>query len=482
MPDYRKIESELVRALARDRVSSSPEIKVTHGYDASRLRGKPDVVCWPFSTDEVSAICKVASAHGAPIVARGAASGLTGGCVPEHGGIVVDFLRMNRVLSVDPVSGCAVVEPGILVDDFQAHLAPKGMFYAPDPGSSAYATIGGNIAENAGGMRAVKYGVTRDSVLALTCVLADGSVIRTGSRAHKCVAGFDLTRLICGSEGMLALITEAALKIIPLPKFTATVLAGFDSEGAALTAAAHVCSEGALPRALEFADRKCIEVITGRAVPLAAASSGEPPKPIAPAPVAPLIGGDWKALILAETDGATRESADAEMALVKTVMEKYGARSIFQAADASERTKIWSARKTLASALYNVAPVKLNEDIAVPRAALAEFVAKSTAEAEKRGLFFCNYGHVGDGNLHATVMLPDDRTETRAPAEELVAFVFRLALDLGGTISGEHGIGMTKRPFLSWEIGEAELDLMRRIKSLFDPQGILNPGKQFPAS
>lgn len=460
-PDYVKVESELAQALSRDRVSSSPEVKVTHGYDASRLRGVPDVVCRPLTTGEVSEICKIATRHRAPIVARGAASGLTGGSVPSEGGIVVDFLRMNKVLSIDALSGTAVVEAGILLDDLQAELAEVGMFYAPDPGSSAYCTIGGNIAENAGGMRAVKYGVTRDSVLGLTAVLADGKVIKTGSRAHKCVVGFDLTRLICGSEGMLALVTEAVLKIIPLPKHIATLLAHFESDAQAIDAAVRVCAECTVPRALEFVDRRCIEVIT---------SGGTD---------APVDAGAG-ALILAETDGSSKSSAEGDLSLISDVLESEGAYRIVVARDDEERAAIWSARKTLASALFNVYPVKINEDICVPRASLKEYVEKSIAEAEKRGLFFTNYGHIGDGNLHATIMLPDDEPGTRAQAEELVEFIFRLALDLGGTISGEHGIGLTKRKYLDWEIGEEELELMRRIKLIFDPFGILNPGKQFP--
>lgn len=460
-PDYRTVEAELVRRIGRERVSSSPEDKITHSYDASRLRGKPDLICRPESTVDVAEILKIASAHNAPVIARGAASGLTGGAVAENGGIVMDFLRMNRILAIDEISGCAVVQPGVLVDDFQAALAVKNMFYAPDPGSSAYATIGGNIAENAGGMRAVKYGVTRDHVLAIKCVLADGSIISTGSKAHKCVAGFDLTRLICGSEGMLALIVEAAVKILPLPPFQSTVLAHFKSEKDALAAAARVTSEGVLPRALEFIDRKCIEVLTSQNT------------------AAPLDKGAG-AVILAETDGFSAESATADMALVCASLERHGAEYIVKSKNADERAAIWSARKTLASALYNIAPVKLNEDICVPRAALPEFVEKAQAAAAENSLFLCNYGHVGDGNLHATIMLKDSKPETLAPAEELVEYIFKLALELGGTISGEHGIGITKRKYLGWEIGESEMALMRDIKNLFDPKGILNPGKQFP--
>lgn len=451
---------ELLRVLPRERVLTSAEVKITHSYDASRLRGAPDVVCQPETAEEVAAIMRLASEHDAPVTARGAASGLTGGSVPVDGGIVVDFLRMNKIISIDPMSGTAIVQPGVLVDDLQAALAPLGMFYAPDPGSSAYATIGGNIAENAGGMRAVKYGVTRDSVLALTCVLADGTVIHTGSRAHKSVVGFDLTRLICGSEGMLALITEAAVKILPLPKYTATILAHFASDEDALNAAAHVCAEGTLPRALEFIDDKCIEVLHSQ-------------KTNAP------IDRDARALILCETDGSTLEAAEGDMALALSVLEKYGAGTISRARDSAERTAIWNARKTLASALYNVAPVKLNEDVCIPRARLSDFTRITRPEAESRSLFYCNYGHIGDGNLHSTIMLADNLPETLAPAYELVELIFRTALDLGGTISGEHGIGLTKRRFISWEVGAHELELMKSIKRLFDPAGILNPGKQF---
>jgi glycolate oxidase len=459
-PDYSRLRKELERTLAPDRVLASPEAKITYSYDASRLAASPDLVVRPLTTEEVAAVMRVAYAHGAPVTARGAGSGLTGGSVPAVGGIVVDFLLMSRILDIDPVSGTAIVQPGVLVDELQAALAPYGMFYAPDPGSSAYATIGGNIAENAGGMRAVKYGVTRDSILALTCVLADGAVIRTGSRAHKCVAGFDLTRLICGSEGMLALVTEAAVKILPIPKHTATVLAHFACEEDALNAAARVCAEGALPRALEFIDGKCIEVLLSQ-------------KTDAP------VERDARALILCETDGSTADAANGDMQLALGVLEKYGAGTIARARDDSERAAIWNARKTLASALYNVAPVKLNEDVCAPRARLAEFVARTRLEADARGLFYVNYGHVGDGNLHSTVMLPDNRPETLAPANELVEIIFRTALELGGTISGEHGIGLTKRKYLPWEVGERELALMCEIKRLFDPKGILNPGKQW---
>jgi len=459
-PNYRKIEGEIARALSRDRVSSSPEVKITHGYDGSMLRGKPDLVVWPETTDEVSAIMKIAYANGVPVIARGAASGLSGGSVPESGGIVVDFLKMNGVIDIDPVSGTSMVQPGALVDDLQAALAPHGMFYPPDPGSSAFSTIGGNIAENAGGMLAVKYGVTRDSILALTCVLADGTIINTGSRAHKCVSGFDLTRLICGSEGMLALITEACVKILPLPKFTSTILAHFATESDALNAAALVCAEGVIPRALEFIDGKCIDVLISQ-------NTSAP------------VDRRARALILCETDGATRDSADGEMAIAVAILEKCGAGMIARAKNEDERANIWNARKTLSSALFNVAPVKISEDICVPRSKLAEFVECTHVEAEKRELFYINYGHVGDGNLHSTIMLADRKPETLAPAEELVEFIFKHAIKLGGTISGEHGIGITKRKFLHLEVGKREIELMKEIKKLFDPKGILNPGKQF---
>jgi D-lactate dehydrogenase len=432
--------------------------RVVYGYDNSRREATPDAVVFPVAHEQVVALVTACRAHRVPLIARGRGTNTTGATVPTQGGIVASFERMNRVLSIDPGNRIAIVEPGVLNADLQAALKPQGLFWPPDPTSAPYCTIGGNLACNAGGPRAVKYGATRDNVLALRVVAGTGEEFRCGTATTKGAAGYDLTRFIVGAEGTLAVITEATLKLTPLPASTRTLRATYTDIESAAAAVARIMAQPATPSALEFLDAESLR--------LARAHGGD---------AVPEAG----ALLLIETDGA-ESTLDASVDAISNAARGSGLVDLAVARNADEITALWAARKALSPALRTISPKKINEDVVVPVSRIPELVAAMRALSERHALPIVCFGHAGNGNVHVNLLPRDDAELSRAHA--CLREVFTIVIGLGGTLSGEHGIGLAKRDFMLLAIDAHALAMMRRIKAQFDPDGILNPGKLLPDS
>jgi len=430
-----------------------------YGRDESELGTfPPDAVVLVESAEDVQAVFQVATRHRVPVVPVAARSGKSGGVLALQGGIAVSLERMNRILEISAEVLVARVEPGVVTGVLQAEVEKRGLFYPPDPNSLDLCTIGGNVAENAGGPRALKYGVTREYVLGLTAVLPTGQVLRTGHRSIKGVAGYDLTALLVGSEGTLAIVTEVMVKLLPRPRQVATALVAFGSVDDAARAVSRVLAQGVLPRCLELMDDVSLRAI---------ARTG-------PGRFPPGAG----ALLLVETDGNDQEQVFAEMVRVAELVGAEAQGEVLVAQDEAQRREIWEVRKYLSVNLKAVHPLKLSEDVAVPRSRIPEMVARAKAVGRRVGLEVATYGHAGDGNLHCNVMY--DRPDERPRVDEAVAEILRAAVDLGGTITGEHGVGYAKRDFLAYEQGPDAIALQRQLKAVFDPLGLLNPGKIFP--
>jgi glycolate oxidase len=410
------------------------------------------------SAEEIREVFAIASRHRVPVIPVAARSGKSGGVLALHGGIAVSLERMNRILEISPDDLVARVEPGVVTGQLQAEVERHGLFYPPDPNSLETCTIGGNVAENAGGPRALKYGVTREYVLGLTAVLPTGEIVRTGKRSIKGVAGYDLTALLVGSEGTLGIVTEATLKLLPRPRHVATALVFFGSVADAARAVSRVLTGGALPRCLELLDD----------VSIAAAAKTSPTR------FPPGTG----AALLVEADGNGEEEVFAEIARIAEGVRVDARGEVILAQNESQRREIWETRRYLSLNLKSLHPMKLSEDVAVPRSRIPEMVERAKAIGRAHGLSVATYGHAGDGNLHCNVLY--DRPQQRAAVDGAVAEILRAAVDLGGTITGEHGVGYAKRDFLEYEQGRELVALQRRLKAMFDPLGILNPGKIFP--
>ena len=443
--------------VGQENVALDPAALAVYAYDATRIKGAPEVVVRPGSEDEISKIMVYASRNEIPVVPRGAGSGLSGGAVAASGGIVLSFERMNNIISIDTENRIAVVQPGVVTGAFQKAVEEKGLFYPPDPGSLAYCTLGGNVAENAGGMRALKYGVTRDYVIGLRAVLTDGGMVRTGVRTAKGVVGYDLTRLLVGSEGTLAVITEITLKLVPKPEKVVTMTALFRDSREAGGAVAAVMASPFTPRCLEFMDSEALKA--------GAKLSGMP------------LPSDAGGFLLVETDGSAAESARQADA-IRALLEKH-ALEVKTARDADEAQALWKLRRSTSQALFTIAPDKINEDTVVPVSKVAEALEGFRRIGDNYGLKIVCFGHAGDGNIHVNVMTDKKDPDKKARAEDAVREVFALVLELGGTISGEHGVGLTKAQYLGMELTEKEIEIHKRIKRTFDPQGIINPGKIF---
>ena len=452
--------SKLKKALGGEKVNTSIVERKLYSYDATPIpieRAVPSAVVFPESERDVIRLVEICYEENIPMFPRGAGSGLTGGAVPtSERGIVVSFERMNR-FKVDVDNATAYVEPGVVTHDFQRYVEKLGLFYPPDPSSFKYSTIGGNIAENAGGPRCLKYGVTREYVLGIRAVIKEGNLIKTGNPILKDVAGYDITKLFVGSEGTLGLLTSAIVKLIPKPKATATALALFDDlekVGKAVTA---IFTSGIFPSALEFMDRDAIRAV-------------EDYKPAG-------LPKDAEALLLIEVDGS-ETAVKEQIGEVKNILETIGAR-VRVAKDKEEEQRLWTARKNLGPALGNLRSGKINEDIVFPRTYLPEALPKLRSIAQKYNLLMVVFGHIGDGNLHVNFLYDKASPEEERRAEEAVDEVFELALSYNGSITGEHGVGLTKRKFLKWQFGEVGYELLKGIKALFDPKNLFNPGKLF---
>lgn len=440
-------------------LSRAPEDLHVHGYDATGLHFPPEAVAWPTEAAQVAAALRLATEEGFAVVPRGAGSGLSGGALPVRGGLVLALGRMNRILEIDTQDMLAVVEPGVVCQHLQREAARRGLFYPPDPASLSFSTLGGNVAENAGGARAVKYGVTRDYVLGLQAALPTGELIQTGVRTLKGVVGYDLTRLLVGSEGTLAVITRIVLRLLARPETRRTVAAQFRLFEEAAQAAAAIRAAGLLPATLEYMDR-------------AALACAEDYLKIG-------LPANIDALLLIDCDGRPSRVAE-EVALVREACLAAGAASVEVAEDEARSEALWQARRAVSPAVFRLGPNKTSEDIAVPCSRLAEIVRAIHRIGQEQRLTVLSYGHAGDGNLHVNFMVDRSDPEVMARSEEAVRALFAETLRLGGTISGEHGVGLTKAPYLGMELGPEVLALMGRLKRAFDPAGILNPGKFLP--
>lgn len=451
--------ARLHAVLPRERVLLDPADCIAYGYDNSKRVALPQAVVFALTHEDVVAVVKLCNEFSLPLVVRGRGTNTTGATVPIAGGVVLAMERMNRVLRVSPGDRLLECEAGALNGDVQRVAAEHGLFWAPDPTSLAYSTVGGNLGCCAGGPRAVKYGTARDNVLGLRAVTGDGTSIKTGCTTTKGVVGYDLTRLIVGSEGTLAIITEATLKLLPKAQVTRTLRACYVDVKSAAEAVARVMNQAETPSALEFMD--------GEAVQLAEAYQ--------PTGVPAGVG----AMLLMEVDGNT-ESIDVALRAVVAAAHGAGLMELKTADSAAEVDALWACRKALSPSLRKIAPKKVNEDVVVPVTRIPELVAGLSALSAKHGIRIVNFGHAGNGNMHTNLLAdPDDPGQMDA-VHACLREVFRLVLDLEGTLSGEHGVGIEKRDYVGWEIANETLGVMHALKKTLDPAGILNPGKALP--
>jgi len=451
-----RIKEALIRILGEKNVSDALMDLVSYSYDFSEYTSRPDLAVWPTTTQQVSEILKLASRLKIPVVPRGAGTGATGMAVPQAGGIVMDLVRMNKILRISIEDRLAIVQPGVVYADLQRALGPHGFFFPPDPASGKVATLGGNVATNAGGLKGAKYGTTKDYVLALEVVLPDGRAMRTGSNCMKSVSGYDITKLFVGSEGTLGVITEITFKINPQPTATTTAVGSFEKLEQAGNAVTEIMHSGIIPSVCELLDRNVINLLIDRAgldLPRA------------------------EAMILVETDGYTKTETDYEMEKVIEVFKRNRALEIKRARSAEEAEDLWKARRSMGGILVRLRPNFLVEDVTVPISRLTDLIRDIEGISEKYDLEIINFGHAGDGNLHPHLMYDGSKQEEVIKVEKASAELFNLACRLGGTLSGEHGIGLAKAPFMSLEHDPVAMDVMGSLKRLFDPDNILNPGK-----
>jgi len=447
---------KLQEILGKEKVKDSTSWRLSYAYDGTPTgyKGIPDVVVFPKDEEDVAKVLAFANENGIPVYPRGAGSGLTGGSAPLEGGIVVSTEKMNRIIEIDEDNLAVLTEPGVVTYELQKEVEKRGLFYPPDPSSYKYSTIGGNIAENAGGPRCVKYGVTKDYVMQLKVVFADGTISKVGSKAVKSVAGYNLKDLIVGSEGTLAFITKAYLKLIPSPEAVRTAMAVFPKVEQAAQAVADMFKNKVIPTACEFLDKNSIVAVENYAkIGLPTYAEG---------------------LLVIEVDGYEAVVDELINRVIK-VCKDAGAEEIKRASTPEEREAIWLARRAVSPAIVQLKPKKINEDVVVPRSKIPELIKNVYKIADKYNLMVVNFGHAGDGNIHVNFMYEPEEEER---VEMAVREVFELTLSLEGSISGEHGIGWMKKEFLPLEVGKA-LEKMKAIKRALDPNNILNPGKIF---
>jgi glycolate oxidase len=450
---------DLLRSIVGDEnVVVDPEKVEPYGADAVKEKFPPEAVVFPETTAEMVAILRLANEYLFPVTARGGGVGYTGGAVPIDGGIVIGTDRMNKIVEINVDDLYAVCQPGMRTIELQQAAAEKGLMFAPDPASYKDSFIGGNIAENAGGMRTPKYGVTKHHVLGLEVVTATGEVIRTGGKTVKNVVGFDLTGLMCGSEGMLGIITEATLKLLPMPEATSTVRANFHSMEAACRVLTKFTPHGLMPMAMEVLDKFCVEAVEQN--------------------FAFGLSRDANAILLVGVDGS-RDEVEKNAALVEKIIKANGGFDVVRARSKEEEDRLWDVRRAISPSLMKYGTLKINEDVVVPRSKVPELVARIEEIGKRHNTFVANFGHAGDGNIHVNFVVNRDDPDAIARARKCVAETFQLSVDLGGTISGEHGIGYVKAPYLEYAIDRPTLEVMKAIKTVFDPNGILNPGKMF---
>ena len=459
------IASGLLDALAAcvgaAHVRTDPGSRAAYGTDALKRGAPADVVVLPSSTREVADVVRVCAERGMPMVPRGGGTGYTGGSVPTHGGVVLSLERMNRILEIDEANLVAVVEPNVVTGDLQDAVERVGLFYPPDPASLRQSVIGGNVAECAGGPRAFKYGTTKRYVLGLEAVLPTGEIVRTGGKAVKNVVGYDLTQLLVGSEGTLAIITQIILRLVPKPPKQATLRATFPDVESSVAAVTSIIRAGVVPAALELIDGDSLEAVARNLNVRSLAPEGT------------------AALLLLEVDGIP-EAIEEEAARVEHACRAAGATEVLRARDEQERQELWRVRRELSLSLKMIASLKLTHDVVVPKGRIPELFALVRDLRQRFRLRIPCFGHAGDGNIHVNIMVDKDDADAIARAHRAEEMLFAGVVALEGSISGEHGIGFAKARFLALELSDEEIALMKRIKKAFDPQGILNPGKIFP--
>jgi len=453
---------EALRASLGDRLLTDPADCHTYGYDNSKLQGQPLAVALPTTHEQVVSIVRACYERGVPLLARGQGTGTTGATVPlDRQSIVISLHGMNRLIELDRDNRFMVVEPGITNQQVQQAAARQGFFWPPDPTSAAVCTVGGNLAYNSAGPRAVKYGTPRDNTLGLRVVTGDGCTLRTGVRTTKGVVGYDLTRLLIGSEGTLGIITEATLKLTPLQPAKRTLRAEYRDMHSAAEAVANIMASPVTPCALEFMDDNAINMVR--------------------ADLAGSLTSHTGALLIIEVDGLASQM-DELAEQVSSHANTEGCLVIHQANSEAEVAALWDVRKALSPALRRVAPKKINEDVVVPVSRIPVLIDALSALSKKHGIHIVNFGHAGNGNLHVNLLYDPDDTGQQKNAEACLEDVFTTVLELDGTLSGEHGVGLLKRDWVAREIGADSLRLMHAIKRQFDPKGILNPGKTLPLS
>jgi glycolate oxidase len=432
---------------------------IAYSYDATRTRFEPDAVVFPRDKYDISKILKYCNEHQIIIVPRGAGSGFTGGALPASGGIILSLERyMNQILEIDTQNMVGVVQPGVINMDFQKAVEEVGLFYPPDPASEEYSTLGGNVSENAGGMRAAKYGITKDYVVALEAVLPNGEIIKAGKKTIKDVAGYNIAGILTASEGTLAIITEITLKLIPKPKYKKTYMGIFPDVTKAMNAVFKSLANGANPVAMEFLDALVIDALKQKL-------NADLPEG---------AGG----ILVGDVDGNLEDEMNHQLEILEKSFRENGAIDFIVAKDDDEAQKLWFARRNASPATTIYGTKKLNEDISVPRSKLPEALESIYAIGDKYGFKVPCFGHSGDGNIHVNVMVKDKNNEKEmADGHKAVEEIFQLVVDMGGTLSGEHGIGTAKAPFMSIAFSDAEMELFRAVKKAFDPNNILNPFK-----
>ncbi len=456
------MEKEHIKALkdivGDDNIYSDKAHLRAYSYDATRTYYEPEAVVFPRDEEDVSRVLVYCNHHKIPIVPRGAGSGFTGGALPANGGIVLAMEKhMNKILEIDMENMLVVVQPGVINKELQRKVEEVGLFYPPDPASEEYSTIGGNVSENAGGMRAAKYGLTKDYVMALRAVRANGDIIRAGKKTIKDVAGYNIAGTLIASEGTLAVITEITLKLIPKPKFAKSYMGVFPDVQSAMNAVFKSLASGANPVAMEFLDALVVKAVKEK--------------------MGISLPEDAGALLIGDVDGNVEEEVEFQLHILKESFKENGALDFQIATDQAERDRLWKARRNASPSITMYGTKKLNEDISVPRSRLPEALDNIYAIGAKYGLMVPCFGHAGDGNIHVNVMVDGSNKDELNKGHKAIREIFELVVDMDGTLSGEHGIGLSKAEFMDIAFTPQELQLFRELKKAFDPNNILNPGK-----
>jgi glycolate oxidase len=452
MKDYIK---ELIKKLGKRKIHTEEEYLITYSFDAMRKKFLPEVIVFPEKTEDIVKIVNISSKYDIPITLRGAGTGQTGGALPVKGGILISFTKMDKILEINTTNGTAIVEPGVITYDFQKAVEKTGLFYPPDPASLKTSTIGGNVAENAGGPRCFKYGVTKNYILGLEAVLMDGEIIRTGGKTIKNVVGYNLTDILTGSEGTLAIISKIILKLIPKPESRAVARIGFENLSDAVKGVTKIITNGLFPSALEFMDKSAIEEVNN---------------------VFPFnFPEQTKAFLILEFDGI-REEIATQLLKLKNLFSNEKITEIISSDKKEEMEKIWEIRRNISGAISKSNLIKINEDIVVPRDKLVDTVNFVYSLGKKYGIKTIQFGHIADGNIHTNFMITEEQQNI---VKTILIKLFDFVVNSGGVLSGEHGIGIAKKPYIPLQLSAREIRLQKDIKKVFDPRNLLNPDKIF---